>query len=241
MKLTRLQIIRLLSVAVTLGGAKYIGGRLSFLWLSIIIAIFGPFFCGWTCPFGTISRLSHEVGNRFFPRLQRELPQQANKYLPWVKYLFFALFVVAILLPQLSITTDQALVPYFKMAERLKLVFGLPLALILANFYCRYFCWHKAHFNIVGFISPSAITVDKSKCINCHKCSAACPMKLNVPELSKVKNDCVRCMQCLEACPLPDKAVSFTVFGKSVDPLKIGIAYVVSYLLLLHFAPLLSK
>ena len=240
MKITALQITRLLAVGVTLLGTKYLGGRLSFILLSVIIAIFGPFYCGWTCPFGTISRLSHEVGQKFFPKFQWEVPAQINKYLPIFKYIFFAIFLIAVFLPQFGIDFGKDLASYFKMSERLKMVFGLPLALVLANFYCRYFCWHKAHFNIMSLVSPTAITIDKDKCVGCHQCSAACPMKIDIPAQSKVKNECVRCMQCIEACSLPDKAIHFTVFGKVVDPLKAGIVYVAIYLLLIYLAPSLQ-
>ena len=52
---------------------------------------------------------------------------------------------------------------------------------------------------------PSVIQVDQSKCVNCHACIAACPVKLcNDGSGDFVSVDpatCIGCGQCLAACP----------------------------------------
>lgn len=208
MKITKLQILRLISVILCMATAKYLGGRISWLWLGLTVALFGPFYCGWTCPFGTISRLTSEVGKRFLPKFQFELPQNVKKYLPICKYLLFAMFIWVSVLPSLGITFGKEYLAYFKMHGQLKIISNIPLALIFANFYCRFFCWHKAQYNLFGLVSPCAIAVDK------------------------VKTDCVMCMQCIEACPLPDKAVGLTFLGKRISPLLVAAAYFATYIVL---------
>lgn len=212
--------------------AKYLGGRISWLWLGLTVALFGPFYCGWTCPFGTISRLTSEVGKRFLPKFQFELPQNVKKYLPICKYLLFAMFIWVSVLPSLGITFGKEYLAYFKMHGQLKIISSIPLALIFANFYCRFFCWHKAQYNLFGLVSPCAIAVDKDKCVGCNSCKKACPMKLDITGVDKVKTDCVMCMQCIEACPLPDKAVGLTFLGKRVSPLLVAAAYFATYIVL---------
>ena len=50
------------------------------------------------------------------------------------------------------------------------------------------------------------ITVDKDKCVNCHKCIAVCPVKYcnnGAGEYVTVDNNlCIHCGRCVEACPL---------------------------------------
>lgn len=233
MKITRLQVFRLLSVLLCLGAVTYLGVHLSWLWLGLTVILFGPFYCGWTCPFGTVSRLSQVVGQKFLPKFQLELPESLRRVLPVCKYILFAGFLFTVVLPEMGITYGADYVQYYKLHRYIKYVFGLPVALVLANYYCRYFCWHKAQYNIFGLASPCSITVDKQKCIGCQSCVRSCPMQLEVTNTQKLRNnDCVMCMQCIEACPLPDKAIGLKVFGQRIPPLAAGIAYFAFYIFL---------
>ena len=139
MKITKLQVLRLAIVLFCLAASQLLGGRLSWLWLGFTVLVFGPFYCGWTCPFGTISRLSSEIGRHFFPNWQVKLPEKLNRWLPLCKYLFFLCFLGVAVLPQFGITALQDRLPSIRSLEALKTVFAFPVALFAANFYCRYF------------------------------------------------------------------------------------------------------
>ena len=232
MKITRLQVFRLLSVLLCLGAVEYLGIHLSWLWLGLTVIIFGPFYCGWTCPFGTVSRLTNLIGKRFFPKLQYELPEGIRRFLPLCKYVIFAGFIVTVILPEMGIGFGSDYVNYYKLHRYVKFIFGFPVALVLANYYCRYFCWHKAQYNIFGLISPCSITVEKDRCVGCQSCEKVCPMKLAITKQVKTQSDCVMCMRCLEACPLPQKAISLTIFGHKISPLMAGGLYFTMYILL---------
>jgi len=234
MKISKLQIFRLLAVLICLGAAKLIGGgRIGWLWLSLTVVIFGPFYCGWTCPFGTISRLSNELGRHFLPKFQLHLPEQLDRYLPIFKYLSFFCFLCVAVFPQYGFNALKDVVPGVKTLESVRIVFGLPVAIFAANFYCRYFCWHKAHYNLFGLLSPAAITVDTEKCIGCNACQKVCPMNLKPNQPAKFKTDCVMCMQCVEACPKNVQAARFTFYGRPVSPYVIGTLYLIVYISLL--------
>lgn len=232
MKITKLQLFRLCSVLTVIVLGKYaIVGRLSWLWLGLSVFIFGPFYCGWICPFGTITRISNEIFRHFFPKWQIILPPQVDKAARYLKYPIFIMFLIIAGAPLLGYTLPASFTSAFKMHGSLKAIMGLPFALVAANFYCRYFCWHRAQYNIFSRFSPVHITVDENKCIGCNACSRACPMGNKVTELHDTNQDCVMCMKCIEACPQKVQALSLTCFKHKVSPYLMGACYLAFYVL----------
>jgi ferredoxin len=55
---------------------------------------------------------------------------------------------------------------------------------------------------IAGFFSPLRIRRNSSACIDCSKCSRACPSSLPVAKLVSIKSaECTGCLECLAVCP----------------------------------------
>lgn len=184
-------------------------------------------FCSWICPVGTVSEWSWRGFKKVFGKNVR-IPWIADIVLRSFKYLLLAFFLHILLLmdsPGSEITTvlHQASpenfyqnVPYFRVADVKMMRFFtnitlLPLSVIIfliigsfinKNFWCRYFCPYGALVGILGLVSPFRIVRDKELCIDCGKCTKACPVYITVENKNTVSNqECLACYDCVQACP----------------------------------------
>jgi polyferredoxin len=74
--------------------------------------------------------------------------------------------------------------------------------MFIQNFWCRYLCPYGALMGIVALFSPARIQRSTSACIDCAKCSRACPAQLPVDQLVTIRSaECTACMECLAVCP----------------------------------------
>lgn len=77
---------------------------------------------------------------------------------------------------------------------------------------CHYICW-MAPFMIIGsaigyklHLPQLHVETVSSACVSCGKCNRACPMGLDVSNLSKTgsidfQTECIKCGACISACP----------------------------------------
>lgn len=94
------------------------------------------------------------------------------------------------------------------------ILFFLFISVINKNFWCRYFCPYGALIGILAYISPIKITRNTQKCIDCGKCSRACPSYLPVDKKIHVLNhECLACYDCVNVCPV-DGALDMKLAGK---------------------------
>jgi polyferredoxin len=172
-------------------------------------------FCGWLCPIGTISEWLWELGKRTFGRNYR-LPRWLDVPLRSLKYLLLGLFLYAVC--SMPVTAIRAFLegPYGLVADVKMLNFfrfltmggaivvaGLVIASVFVqNFWCRYLCPYGALMGLAALASPLRIRREASLCIDCAKCSRACPSVLPVDKLVQINSaECMACMQCVAVCP----------------------------------------
>jgi Fe-S-cluster-containing hydrogenase component 2 len=86
----------------------------------------------------------------------------------------------------------------------LKVLVGLGVAsVVIPYFWCRYLCPYGALLGFVSLLSPLKVTRDAESCIDCSRCTKACPAHLPVERLTRVSSDeCVGCLSCVAACPV---------------------------------------
>lgn len=172
-------------------------------------------FCSHVCPVGLLSNLLESAGKRL--GLLRRVPQRLDTALCAVKYLLLGFFAFSVLTMPLrglerflrspyNLTADARMLEFFTRPgmTAIFVLAGLAvLSLVVRNIWCRYLCPYGALLGIASLCSPLAISREKESCINCGKCSRACPSAIKVENKETVLTpECTGCAACVEACPV---------------------------------------
>jgi len=135
------------------------------------------------------------------------------------KYTLLAFFTVNILIkmPADQLELIFARAPYMKVADVMMMKFFLNLSILAVivlsvififsifnkNYWCRYFCPYGALIGIIGWASAFRIVRNKKTCIDCGKCTVACPVHIEVEKKNVVYNvECLGCYDCVDSCPV---------------------------------------
>jgi ferredoxin-type protein NapH len=180
----------------------------------------GKAYCSWVCPYGLLS----EIGERIHQKLVRKKIIKERKHNPNVRFLFWAIFLVAA-------AVDGYLV--FEVINPIGIVsraitYGWSLALIwvlvillIEIFYsrrawCKYVCPVGTTYNFVGWASLTKVQWDMDKCDHCGACLDACfedhvlefikpkhdkeRSKKGISKQVVVNGDCTLCGRCFDVC-----------------------------------------
>jgi len=171
-------------------------------------------FCSWLCPIGLLSEYLWKAGRKVLGR-NLELPRWLDVALRGVKYvlLSFFLFIVGgmsaaaladFMAQPYGIIADVKMLNFFRhMSTTSMAIVGVLVlgSVVIKNFWCRYVCPYGALMGLVSLISPVKIRRDAQACIDCGKCSKACPQQLPVDKLVQVRSaECTACMECVASC-----------------------------------------
>jgi polyferredoxin len=185
---------------------------IGFMLMSILLK---KAFCSWLCPVGTFSEFMWRVGRRIFGRNLR-LPRWFDIPLRGLKYILLGLFVVVIGAMSAEALDGFMATPYGLLVDVKMLIFfrdmGITAVVVIAllvllsmlvqNFWCRYLCPYGALMGLASLLSPVKIRRDEEACIDCSKCSKACPAGLAVDQLVQIRTvECTACMACVSVCP----------------------------------------
>ena len=213
-------------------GVKYIftqigaGGKVamtSFVTVLVVICIytilFGRFFCGFACAFGTLGDGVHALYVWICKKMKRKPLQIAEAWtekLCYLKYIVLALISILCFAGVYSKAKGTSPWDVFSMlhAGNFKLdgyLVGLVLlVLILAGmcfeerFFCRNFCPMGAVFSLLPILPFFALHRDRENCIKgCKACTKKCPSNIGLPEdgSPRVEGDCFQCQKCIDTCP----------------------------------------
>ena len=214
-----LPIASLMNLKVLLLTGRLPGLHAAGLFLLIAFAAvswtFRKAFCGWLCPVGTLSEYLWRLGRRIVGRNFR-LPRPLDIALRGIKYLLLGLFLYAVVsmpVPAIraflegpyGLVDDVKMLNFFRFLGGTGIVVTALLvvaSLFVQNFWCRYLCPYGALMGAVSVASPLRIRRDLDLCIDCGKCSHACPSALPVDRLVSIQSaECTGCLECVAACP----------------------------------------
>ena len=200
-------------------------------------------FCSWVCPIGTISEYAHKAGRKLLGFNLRmpiwlDIPLRLARYglLGFFLYVLFLLFpargLTAMIHGEYSYIVDAKMY-HFMFTDMSRFALSVIIALtmlsvLFKNFWCRYLCPYGALLGLFSFISPVGIRRDKDICIDCGKCSKACPNRVAVHRKRRVMSvECTACYSCVSACPKPGALAMRPMRSKrKVSPLLYGVIIV---------------
>lgn len=196
------------------------------MWLVLgLTLLFGPVFCGWICPFGTVEEFIGKIGRKIFKkRYNNFIPLKLDRLLRYLRYVILILVVVNTAISGKLLFSNFD--PYFALFKiwssevtRLSLL-ALALTLIGSLFverpWCKYLCPFGALLGIFNFFRIVKLKRNEKTCINCKICDRVCPMNIDI-STSKVISDhqCISCLLCTDeiACPVSN-SLSFSVLER---------------------------
>lgn len=207
-----------------------------------VTILFGRFFCGWMCGFGSftdfIYKISGKVMKKSFKR-KIKINRKADAVLKYLKYVILAILVIFAWTLDLSVinkispwdvfgmTAIVGNVPAFDFVlKNLPIATVLFVLIIIASifierFFCRYLCPMGAIFALASFLRIGKIRKPTEKCGKCRICTNNCAMGIPLYEMEEVKSvECINCMQCVSVCPRGN--TTYAVAKKDVQPLIIS-------------------
>ncbi|MFZ5944140.1 MAG: 4Fe-4S binding protein [Bacillota bacterium] len=190
----------------------------------LLAVLFGPVFCSWICPLGSVQEWFGKIGRRIFGKKYNNfMPQKIDNYLRHTRYLILVWVLYAI--GSTGKLLFQEYDPYFalfnfwtsEVAVTALVILGLTIgfSLFVERPWCKYVCPYGAVLGITNLFRVFKIRREASTCINCNSCNRTCPMNITVAQKEVVRNhQCISCMRCTshESCPIVD-TVELTAKG----------------------------
>jgi polyferredoxin len=98
------------------------------------------------------------------------------------------------------------------------------LSMLVQNAWCRYLCPYGALLGLLSLASPLRVTRAKASCIDCRRCTRACPSRIQVHRAGRVASDeCSACYRCVAVCPVKDTLEMRAPGGKAVSGWAFGL------------------
>jgi polyferredoxin len=191
----------------------------------LLAVLFGPVFCGWVCPLGSVQEWIGKLGKKLLGKRYNQLiPRELDKVLRYLRYLMLGWVVYMSAISGTLIF--QSIDPYYalfnfwtgEVAVTGLLVLGVTLlgSLVVERPWCKYACPYGALLGITNLFRVFKIRRVESSCTSCTLCSRECPMNIEVCEVDVVRDhQCISCLECTSeaVCPM-NETVVFSTGGK---------------------------
>ena len=219
-------------------------GNSLFLLLAVLIAtaIFGRYFCGFICAFGSMQDVLRFGGKQLYKK--KIVSEKADRWLKLLKYVVLAFIIIGVWI--LNVTGSLIWSPWtvfglftdFGNLPALSYVLSVGGLIFLGimvgsffidRFFCRYLCPMGAVFSVISKFRVIRIKKPSSNCGNCRLCSAKCSMSIPLQGKDKVTSgECINCMECVSACAKGNvrSEVAPTVTGVVVSAAVAGVYFV---------------
>lgn len=188
----------------------------------VLAILFGPVFCGWVCPLGTVQEWVAKWGKKLFKRRYNHfIPPRIDNILRYARYLVLAWVIYVTATSGALIFADYD--PYFalfnfwngEVAWTALAILGLTLgfSLFVERPWCKYACPYGAVLGISNLFRLFQIRRAESTCKADGACSIMCPMNIPVDSVKTVRDhQCISCLECTSEaiCPVASTVVFST-------------------------------
>lgn len=201
--------------------------------LVFILAItFGPVFCGWICPFGSLQEWIGKIGKKIFKKkFNRFIPYKFDKWLRFLRYIVLGLVLYMTIgtgkLMFANIDPYYALFNFWTGEVAISGFIVLGISIVLSLFverpFCKYACPYGAVLGLTNLVRIFKIKRNPATCTNCKACDKACPMNIPVSGKGTVNDhQCISCLKCTseQACPVAD-TVEMTVSRFGIKKMEV--------------------
>jgi ferredoxin len=191
--------------------------------------LFGPVFCGWVCPLGSVQEWVGKLGRRLLGKRYNEIvPSKLDRVLRYLRYVVLGLVLYNTAVSGLLLFSNVD--PYYALyhfwtgetavASLVVLAVTLLLSLVVERPWCKYACPYGALLGLTNFIRIFKIRRQVSTCIDCGSCDRACPMNIAVSMHENVlDHQCISCMQCTSqvSCPVENTVGLLSAMPKRIE------------------------
>jgi polyferredoxin len=190
----------------------------------LLSILFGPVFCGWVCPLGTIQEAVSRFGRKHFRRrFNHFVPPRLDKALRYLRYGVLAWVIYATAMTGKLIFAEYD--PYFALfnfwtseVTIIALVIlgaTLSLSFFVERPWCKYACPYGALLGLTNLFRVFGIRRNAATCKADGACSILCPMNIPVDSKTVVRDhQCISCLECTSEAVCPVKAtVQFSTRG----------------------------
>lgn len=181
--------------------------------------VFGRFFCGYACAFGTMGDFFHFIYLWICKKIKKKpiaIKESVLKPFTYVKYVILALIAILCVTNVYGKTAGYSPWDVFSMmiavnTDFVKYVPGICILLMIIvgmmvceRFFCRFLCPMGAVFAMVPSLPFFSLNRKKESCIKgCSACERKCPMQVKLPDkqMDIPSGECIMCQKCIGICP----------------------------------------
>lgn len=187
--------------------------------VSVYTIIFGRFFCGYACAFGTLGDAVRALYVWICRKVKKKpatLNGKAAGILRFGKYGVLAAVVCLCFSGVYGSLTGWNPWDVFSMTHagnfaystyKLGVVLMLLIIVLMAvseRGFCRFLCPMGAWFALLPVLPYFSVKRDKKECLpKCRACMTKCPAELDIPQSGTwmMEGDCFACGKCVDICP----------------------------------------
>lgn len=207
--------------------------------------VFGRFFCGFACAFGSFGDAVYTVSQFVQKKLNKKFPVLPDRVCIYLQKLKYLILVAIILLcfngvyGFFSLNSPWAVFSKLRALEfkNTFTVTGVILFILIIagmcikeRFFCQFLCPMGAVFALVPVITLQYPKKKEDICLKgCRLCLKNCPVNINPGTRERV-SECIGCNKCVSGCPVSSMHILESVNHNILSVIKAVLLFILVYM-----------